>query len=237
MGTQRADGGWWHDVLRRHPQIGGPGALDFFTPFWARDLTGDDIARYHAHFDGGEVCGEWTPRYLHDPWTAPLLARAAPDAKVLVLLADPIERYRQRVGWVRKQGALEDPEYHVADGMSDVVAQGRYATQLRRLWRVVDPDRTLVLQHERCLADLRRELARTLRFLGVRDDHVPRRTGPAPRARLAQWRVLRAAREVELWPDIEAALRAELAPEMQELRSLVPDLDLGLWRSLDAVVQ
>jgi hypothetical protein len=95
---------------------------------------------------------------------------------------------------------------------------------------VVDPDRTLVLQHERCLADLRRELARTLRFLGVRDDHVPRRTGPARR-------VLRAAREVELWPDIEAALRAELAPEMQELRSLVPDLDLGLWRSLDAVVQ
>ena len=33
-------------------------------------------------------------RYMHDYWSVPLLAEAAPDTKVLAILRDPVERYR-----------------------------------------------------------------------------------------------------------------------------------------------
>ena len=51
---------------------------------------------YHQQFPRpvDRIAGEWTPRYMYDFWTPPLLARAAPEAKMLVLLRDPIERFR-----------------------------------------------------------------------------------------------------------------------------------------------
>jgi hypothetical protein len=191
-----------------------------------------DVRRYHAHFPraDGTLRGEWTPRYLYDPWTPPLLARAAPDAKLLVMLGDPVERYRDRLARARREADPEEDELY----MADAIGRGRYATQLRRLWAIFDRERTLVLQHERCRADPRGEYARTLRFLGVDARFVPRRLR-APRARAAAAGALRAARVIRpaerapLWPDIEADLHAELDDEMREAAELVPELDLALW--------
>jgi hypothetical protein len=229
MGTQGPDALWWHELLLRHPQVSGPPEpLQFFTRFCEREMTGADVARYHGHF-AGPVSGEWTPRYLSDPWTPRLLARAAPDAKVIVLLADPVERYRQRLGRALAAGAAEDQSVHVADGLSDVIAHGRYATQLRTLFDHIDPERTLVLQDERCRRDLGGEYRRTLRFLGV-PERRPRRRRGSLRGRLARARVKQRARGVELWPEIEQVLRDELGPEMAELQALVPDLQLDLWQ-------
>ena len=67
-----------------------------------RPLLGDalrrraDIERYQRYFPvpEGAVAGEWTPGYLIDFWTPELIARAAPEARILVLLRDPIDRFR-----------------------------------------------------------------------------------------------------------------------------------------------
>lgn len=236
VGTPYAGAGWWHDLLLLHPQIRPPRAetkdLHFFDELCRREMTGEDVARYHAHFprEDGTITGEWTPRYMHDPWTPWLLRRAAPDAKLLVMLGDPIERYRERLARARLRAESEEEQLYMAHALG----RGRYASQLRRLWTLFDPERTLVLQHERCRREPRPQYARTLRFLGVRD-HVPARlrTSLRPRARvvgaLRSLGVLRPPPRAELWPDIEADLHAELDAEVRELSALVPDLDLALW--------
>lgn len=236
VGTHLGGSRWWARLLAAHPDISGPAggdwSLGFFEPFCAREMGEDDVAAYHAHFPRrpGAVVGEWSDRYALDPWTPPLLRRAAPDAKLLLVLRDPVERYRRqlsrRMGDPRPAG---EPIY-----MSEDVHRGRYASQLRVLRAFFDPERILVLQWERCLRDPRGEYARTLRFLGVDDRFAPRRLRPSRLAEEVAPRVRRrlglpAPAPVGLWPDIAATLRTEMTPEVEELRVLVPALDLGLW--------
>ena len=59
-------------------------------------MPADFVERYHRNFPrpAGGVTGEWTPRYMYDHWSLRLLRRAAPEARILVILRDPIERYR-----------------------------------------------------------------------------------------------------------------------------------------------
>ncbi len=78
-----------------------------------------------------------------------------------------------------------------------------------------------MLQYERCVADPQGQLARTYRFLGLDDGYRP----PALR------RVQSPTRQDKAGLD-EAARRRLVeiyAAEVEGLRELVPDLDLGLW--------
>jgi hypothetical protein len=234
---------WWHSLLLAHPEIapaqGRHRALHFFDGFCAREMTDADVAAYHERFPrrDGAISGEWTGRYMFDAWTPPLLRRSAPDAKLLVMLSDPIDRYRAVFAERLAKRSEGDRLY-----MADVVDRRSFGAQLARLHRFFDPERILVLQFERCRRDPDGEYRRTLEFLGVRDTaFAPRRLGlRAPAGLLGRFMPRRvgerlAGRPVAerapapLWPDLEAALHTALDPDVEALRELVPELDLALW--------
>jgi len=247
--------GWWHSLLVAHPEIraphGGGRSLNFFVRFCAQEMTDADIAAYHEHFPAqdGTICGEWTGRYMFDAWTPPLLRRTAPGARLLVMLSDPIERYREIFG-DRLVKRAEGERLYTAD----VVDRRSFGAQLARLHRFYDPERILVLQYERCRREPVEQYRRTLEFLGVRDTgFVPRRLSGAPagkprsvaaaallrmapqagrRRRVAErlaGRPVAARPTAPLWPDLEAALHTALEPDVEALHALVPELDLTLW--------
>jgi hypothetical protein len=252
VGALGSGTGWWHALLLAHPEIrpphAGRRALHHFDRFCATEMTDADVAAYHAHFprQEGTITGEWTGRYLFDPWTPPLLKRAAPDAKLLVMLSDPIERYRAVFTDRLAKRAGDETIY-----MADVVDRRSFGAQLARLRRFYDPDRILVLQFERCRADPAAQYRRTLEFLGVRDTSwLSRRlahgggAGERSRPVAALLRLAGRRRRVTerlagrpldeppqapLWPDLEAALHTALDPDVEALRGLVPELDLALW--------
>ena len=92
VGTQRSGTTWWFETLLGHPQIRGPKGRrkeqHFSTGSARTPLTDADIARYRPlPARSGQIAGEWTPRYMHDFWTPRLIARAAPDAKLLICSA------------------------------------------------------------------------------------------------------------------------------------------------------
>lgn len=230
VGAVSSGGQWWHGLLLQHPEVEPRSTrrreLRFFERFCTRPMTGADIAAYHASFPRreGRITGEWGARYMYDAWTPLLLRRAAPEAKLLVMLNDPLERFRRRYALCA----------------SDAAGRGRYASQVRALMANFDRDRILVLQYEQCRLDPLGEYARTLRFLGITDDFVPR-LEEAPLGRLyargrrlaGQAKHLLLTRKlistIELWPDLELSLVLELEREMRDLKELVPGLDLGLW--------
>jgi hypothetical protein len=234
--------GWWHGLLLAHPGIAPPAAkrraLHFFDRFCAQEMTDADVAAYHRLFPRrpGTISGEWTGRYMLDAWTPPLLRRAAPDAKLLVMLSDPIERFRV-VYAERKSKTGEDERLY----MTDIVDRRSFGAQIARLQRFFDPERILVLQFERCRRDPRGQYRRTLEFLGVRDTaFVPRRLRRKGRRSVIERLLPRhagerlagrplAERTQPLWPDLEASLRTALEPDVAALQRLVPDLDIGLW--------
>lgn len=245
--------GWWQRALFAHPQISPPRddgpALHFFDAFSGRDFEDADAACYHAHFPArqGSITGEWTSRYFYDGWAPALMRRAAPEARIVVLLNDPVEQFRQ----VFSARLAEPPEGGRPLYLADVADRRAYASHLTRLRRFYDPERILVLQYEQCRRDPLGQYRRTLRFLGVREDVAPRRlrrkAAGKPESALVgiglrlglpegtRHRVLeRLGRPAPpdpapLWPDLEASLHATLDPEVEALRDLVPELDLSLW--------
>ena len=246
VGALGSGGNWWHGLLLAHPEIGAPkgargGSLGFFERFCSRAMTEADIADYHRSFPPrpGTIAGEWSGRYMFDGWTPPLLARAAPDAKLLVMLSDPIERYR--VVFTQRRAVLQEGERLF---MTDIVDRRCFGAQIARLQRYFPPERMLVLQFERVFRDPRGEYRRTLEFLGARDTRfVPRRLRTLAASRiLGRVAPRRLAERVtghpvserwlaKLWPEHEAALHDSLDPDVASLQRLVPDLDIGLWRN------
>jgi Sulfotransferase domain len=224
VGAQRSGTTWWFETLLGHPRIRGPrsGSKEqhFFDRFCMRRMTRKDIARYHARFprEPGEIAGEWTPRYMHDFWTPPLIARAAPGAKLLIMLRDPIERFRSGVPHRLSRHSDARMEAVVADA----IERGRYASQLRRVLACHDRSRILILQYERCRADPAGEYRRTLTFLGVDPEH--RSAAFEERRGTTQ-----AANKTPLWDDMIDALRATLEPEVEQLLALAPEIDVSLW--------
>jgi hypothetical protein len=222
-----------------------------------------DVAQYHRHFPRrpGQLAGEFSNRYSYDVWSVPLLARAAPDAKLLMILRDPVDIYERSLGY-RQGKKLRLWNWRRRDEtiyMTEEVHRGRFGAQLQALTRFYDRERILILQFEKLLRDPVDEYRRTCRFLGVEDDFVPRALRREPRRDTSQpvehtrvmrplgvppWVNLRWLRriagfgvplEAVLWDDIRASLLAELEPEVEAMLRYGPEFDLSLWRHFAAL--
>ncbi|HEU5085527.1 MAG TPA: sulfotransferase [Acidimicrobiales bacterium] len=222
VGMQRCGTTRWYDLLCLHPAVHHPPGrqkeLHHFDHGWERpELADPDLYDRYFPRPAGTLVGEWTPRYLSDPWTPALLARAAPRAKVLVLLRDPIDRVRSALAHERGRHSAP-PTWIVADA----VARGRYDEHLDRLLRWFPSHQVCVQLYETCVDDPWGALARTHAFLGLDpvrpdDEHLQRRVNAVAGDPLDAHLVER--------------LREEYVPVVERLAARWPDLDLGRWHT------
>jgi len=251
VGAQRSGTQWWYGLVTDHPRANATSAaarrlgprerpdasasiptipqapivreLHFFDSFAERELSVHDSALYHRFFPRppGELSGEWTPRYMLDFWTPRLVRRAAPKARLLVLLRDPVERLRSGMSILLPAARARGTPL-AWNLLNDAVLRSLYAPQLARLLEHFPREQLLVLQYERCTLDPATEIRRTYEFLGLEADHVPARlraqAGPArPKPEFPE-----AVRE-----DLVAALAADV----RELVARFPEIDPELWPS------
>ncbi len=222
IGAQKAGTTWWYELIAAHPGVWSRPDLHkerhFLARFGETGFGPEDAVAYHRWFPRrpGTMAGEWTPDYLHWPWVPGLLASAAPVARLLVMLRDPVERFCSGVAHEWRNGAARRPAT-----TSDAIARGLYFESLRRWWAHFEEGRMLVLQYERCLADPRSQIARTYRFLGLDSSYEParleRRVSETGAGRLVPDEELR-RRLVEIYQSDVSALVRHL-----------PDIDLALW--------
>jgi hypothetical protein len=236
VGTQRSGTTWWWRLLCDHPRVHEPAGgkeIHFFDKYFARDFSEDDVRAYHRIFarPKGTISGEWCPRYMHDFWTPALLRRAAPQAKLLVLLRDPVRRYQSGLSHeldvVQRDVRSKRRGYVGAMDANDALSRSLYGRQLRRLFEHFDRAQVLVLQYEQCVQDPRAALRRTYEFVGVdAPQHVP--TFLSDRAGQSH-------PQIETLDEVTEAARRIIRSDLAELKTLVPEIDLDLWPSSRAV--
>jgi hypothetical protein len=233
VGSQRAGTTWWWRAITGHPRVGFQRGLHtkevhFFDELQEVDeLNGASTARYHRWFPRppGTMIGEWTPRYMFDASTPRHIARAAPDARILILLRDPVDRYAsgfaRMLVMARNRGeTLSEPEL-----AADQTVRGLYYEQMRRVLDVFPREQVLILQYERCRAQYETELRRTYDFLGLGlDAGLPRNTQPGePRERPL--------------PEVERERLTEIyVVDVRKLLEIVPEIDVALWPNLRDLV-
>jgi hypothetical protein len=165
FGAQKSGTTWWFRLIEQHPGVVQPAhqrpELHFFDRLWAEWPADEAIERYHRYFPRppGKLIGEKTPEYLSCPWAPPMVKLAAPEARAIVLLRDPVARYisglshYDRGGMVEEEDGLERAFGDRLRVVTDAISRGMYATQLEWLREAYSADRLLVLQYERCASD------------------------------------------------------------------------------------
>ena len=225
IGVQKAGTSWWYDLIADHPDAstlrGFLKELHYFSHFCAVPFGDAEVARYCGWFprQPGRVVGEWTPDYLAYPWVPPLLARTAPATKVLVLVRDPVERFRSGLSYRLNQGATDSEA-----AVSDAVRQGFYARCLRRYFDYFETEQIKVLQYEKCVHDPAGQLAETYRFLGMHEHH------PAELRRSINV----SSGKLPIDPDARSRLVELYRSDVEELSVMIPSLDLSLWPNFAA---
>jgi hypothetical protein len=220
VGTARSGTTWWWNLLIRHPGYARTEAfkeVHYFDHY--QGVQAVDPVGYHRYFPRppGRLSGEWTPRYMYDYWTPPMLQQAAPDAKLLVMLRDPVERMLSNLALSLSRGIPVSQTL-----LHQQYERGLYGAQLTALHRYFPAARILVLQYERCVTDPVGEMRRTLEFLGLDPDrwdtaHAQRRVNSSQVEKPA------------LDPDTRAALVGAFQADLVTLQGLAPGLDLALW--------
>ncbi|NJP98567.1 sulfotransferase [Nonomuraea sp. FMUSA5-5] len=218
-GTKRPPAG--EPITALHRRLYGTKEVHFFDHYGQVEQI--DPAAYHRYFPRppGHLAGEWTPRYMYDFWTPPMLRAAAPNTKLLVLLRDPLERLLSALGHNRAwapsapPAAVIDHQFH----------RSLYWRQLQWLLAHFRREQLLVLQYEQCVADPAAQARRTFTFLGL-DPQA------APSAGELTKRVGRSYTRPDLSPATRDAFVRALAPDLARLLEEFPDLDANLWPSL-----
>ncbi len=230
VGVQRCGTTRWFDLLASHPEVVPSMAakeLHYFDRFYAGGFTAADARNYHRYFPRGEgqKVGEWTPLYMSVPLIPKLIAEAAPQARLLVLLRDPVERCLS--------GLEHDTRRARAHGLPlsqlapvEAFARGLYHAQLEGLLSYFDRSQVLIQQYERCTSEPLSEWRRTVEFLGLSTEFVP---------------------DLEAHPnrqpskpifddDTRAAYARAYREDVTKLAAAFPEIDLRLWPNFGDLV-
>jgi hypothetical protein len=241
IGAPKSGTTWWYSLLIEHPQV-VPHRIHldnrhnketyYFLHFQYHSLSTEALDLYRSAFSTppGAICGEFSVHYLLYPTLLEHLAIAVPEAKILLVLRNPIDRFiSHRNHLMTKRGTMlfrklsqqQRYNYNTFSLYTEAMLHSLYGIGLARLFEYFSHEQVLVLQFEQMVQSPETELARTYRFLGV-DDRFHPKTHHQP---VNQGSYLIPKPDA----DERARLAAYLKADVQRAAALCPEIDLSLW--------
>jgi hypothetical protein len=151
IGAAKAGSTSLHNHLDLHPEISM--SSDKEVRFFTDPTCTSWIGHYQDYFPvGTRYRGESTPQYTKWPLYPGVVDRMAdltPDARLIYLVRDPVERaiaeYVEEVTWGVIGADIEEELLDADAEHNRLLAPSRYATQLREFHRRFDPSQILVV--------------------------------------------------------------------------------------------
>jgi len=200
IGAQKAGTTSLHDYMSRHPQLLPPIVKEVH---YFDQAYGKGIGWYNAHFPGADAARaiedrigaptfafDTTPYYLFHPHASERIRRYQPNARLIALLRDPVQRSWSHYRYEKMRGfeALEPEAAFAAEAVrvpdphhvyGDIAAarfmhqhytycaRSEYDVQVERWLGIFPREQMLILRAEDLFSRPRETLARVWRFLGV----------------------------------------------------------------------
>ncbi len=196
IGAQRGGTTSLHTYLGAHSRVATPSTkeLHFITDRYERGLDWY-LGQFPKGLSPGTLTGEATPYALFHPLAPRRLREIAPDAKLIVLLRNPVDRAYSHYQLERTRGdeplefsAALDAEPHRLKGEEarlsrdptytsqahkhfSYTARGHYASQLARWFDYYPREQVLVVRSEDLYRRSAESYARVARFLGIEPEN------------------------------------------------------------------
>ena len=186
IGAQKSGTRWLRINLGKHPEVyTAPSETQFFhSPGHVRDARSRLVPAQFPGWAGESIVGEATPGYMmwrHRPRrVAERIAAAVPDARLIAILRNPVDRAQSALIHHEQQGEIP-PKSSLLEVIGQrppendslgLVAGGWYAASLKP-YRQLFGDQLLVVLHDDVMADPGRVYLRSLVHIGADVDFVP----------------------------------------------------------------
>lgn len=177
-GAQRAGTTWLCKALIEHPEVViGRGENIKEINFFDIDSNWSKGADWYAsHFDVScdqQVVGEATTEYMYCPVAAERMASLIPDAKVIMILREPVDRaysaywlFRDRYYGMNFKQALKHND-------GELLRRGMYAEQIRRFRNYYPDEQLLILFYDELKSNNQNFVSKVFGFLGIQGDFSP----------------------------------------------------------------
>lgn len=236
VGAQRSSTTYLYNLLAEHPQICMASPVSPEPKFFLDDEAyGQGIAHYRAkyfsHCEQAKIYGEKSTSYIESEKAAKRIRESFPDAKIIMLLRNPVERALSNYSFSVKNGlesrTLEEvflehkPEPLLKKNVSvspyDYLGRGEYIRYIELYEQYFKRENIAVLIKEE-LTGNREEIAKVYAFLGCDSGFVPPSLGA----------VINASETKESNSEVRATLVEYFRPSVKELEKKL-DRDLGIW--------
>jgi len=211
VGAQKAGTTYLYHTLKRHPEAFLPRQkeLRYFQPGHQDSASLDRYRALYADATGYKAIGEITPFYLFDPDVPARIRQVCPDAKIIIVLRDPIERaYSHYLDRRRDSDDRFDHAESFREALrryndrsasewrfsQEYIEHGFYYEQVRRYLETFGRDRVLILLFDDLAKNSNELLMRVARHIGVDpgffaelDVSQPRHPYAVPRFAATSW--------------------------------------------------
>jgi Sulfotransferase domain len=196
IGAQKSASTFIHVCLAEHPEVFMPlNEITYFEDPDFQHLKREEFEQLFGGVNGEKAVGIKRPNYLAKPEVPGRLREMVPEAKLIAVLRNPVQRavsaYFHYVnnGFIppapleKSMTRLLDGEYKRSYPKSEEILEyGLYHKHLERYLSFFDRERILILFQDEIAKDNLAQLRKAYQFLEIDDSYVPRQLNDRPQA-------------------------------------------------------
>ena len=170
VGSGKCGSTWLYENVIQHPEVfdGNPKEIHYFGDLYEQQ----DFNWYKDLFAGseGKIKGEFSISYMYHPQAAERIHKHFPDAKIIAMVRDPVERtYSDYQHFIRKGDVSRDYPFSEYIRDQDKLKFGYYTDYLAPFYEYFPKENILVLVLEEMQHDLAACYKQIFEFIGVKD--------------------------------------------------------------------
>lgn len=181
VGVEKSATYWLAECLKEHPEIcfAKDKEVYYFNDVDPHLLQVENlkyqrgIEWYRQQFPEckkGQIKGEWTPTYFFTEETAKRIKQDFPEAKLLLMLRDPVMRAFSQYLHDKRLGVIKDVSFKKALKQNGTyVSKGLYSMHLKNYLKYFDTKDILILIYEQVKKDPESQIKKIYEFLEIND--------------------------------------------------------------------